>query len=94
MSMAVTAVTPVLLLAALVLGALALVRTRQIGVALPVFLDLLLAVGLLHLGTSGSWQTISGAAVLIVVRKLATYSIARAAGARRRVSLAGPAPSP
>ena len=78
----VAAVTPPLLVAALVIGGLTLLSTRQIRVALPVFLDLLLVVGLLRLSSIGSWQVIGSAAVLILVRKIATFGISRTAQVR------------
>lgn len=56
--------------AALVSGALALVATRQPGVALAVLLDLLLAAGLLRLIALADWQGIIGAAAVVVIRKV------------------------
>ncbi|MFP5347166.1 MAG: hypothetical protein ACLGIA_09070 [Actinomycetes bacterium] len=56
--------------AALVSGALALVATRQPGVALAVLLDLLLAAGLLRLIALADWQAIIGAAAVVVIRKV------------------------
>jgi len=47
-----------------------------------VFLDLLLVVGLLRLSSIGSWQVIGSAAVLILVRKIATFGISRTAQVR------------
>ncbi len=82
MNSLVAALTPPLLFAALVIGGLTLLSTRQIEVALPVFLDLLLAVGLLRLTATGSWQVIGSAAVLIAIRKIATYGISRAVQVR------------
>ena len=84
MTSVVAALTPLLLLAALAIGGLTLLSTRRIQVALPVFADLLLVVGLLRLSAIGSWQAIGAAAALVAVRKIATYGIARAVGARSR----------
>jgi hypothetical protein len=84
MTSVVAALTPLLLLAALAIGGLTLLSTRRIQVALSVFADLLLVVGLLRLSAIGSWQTIGSAAALVAVRKIATYGIARAVGARSR----------
>lgn len=45
-------------------------------------LDLWLAAGLLHLGTTTTWTSIATVAVIVAVRHLATWSIDRAAAAR------------
>ena len=55
---------------ALVVGALTLVRTRQPALALGVFLDLLLAAGLLRLVGGQSWQSIATAATIAALRHL------------------------
>lgn len=71
---------PLLVAAAIVLGALVLARTRRIGVALPVMLDLLLAAGLLRLSATATWRAIATAAGLIVVRKLLVLGLTAGSG--------------
>jgi hypothetical protein len=56
--------------AALVAGLVALVVTRRPAAALPVFLDLLVAAGLLRLVGQPSWQALATAAVILVLRRL------------------------
>jgi hypothetical protein len=56
--------------AALVAGLVALVATRRPAAALPVFLDLLVAAGLLRLVGQPSWQALATAAVILVLRRL------------------------
>jgi hypothetical protein len=56
--------------AALVAGVVALVATRRPAAALPVFLDLLVAAGLLRLVGQPSWQALATAAVILVLRRL------------------------
>ena len=68
--------------AALVLAALALLATRQMAVALPVLLDLLLVAGLLRLEATASWEAIGAAGAIVLIRKLATFGIT--SGARPR----------
>jgi hypothetical protein len=61
---------------ALLVGGLVLAATRSGRAALPVFLDLLLAAGLLRLAVADTWQAIAGAAGVIAVRKLAVSALA------------------
>ena len=56
--------------AALVAGALTLAGTRRPALALHVFLDLLLAAGLLRLVGDPDWRTIMTAAAIVVLRRL------------------------
>ncbi|HEY0125818.1 MAG TPA: hypothetical protein VGB58_01630 [Blastococcus sp.] len=56
--------------AALVAGALALGSTRRPALALSVFLDLLLAAGLLRLVGEPGWRTILTAAAIVALRRL------------------------
>jgi hypothetical protein len=56
--------------AALVAGALALASTRRPALALSVFLDLLLAAGLLRLVGEPGWRTILTAAAIVALRRL------------------------
>ena len=60
---------------ALVCGALALARTRRPALALGVFLDLLVAAGLLRLSGRPDWQTIATAAALLVIRRLIGFGL-------------------
>ena len=78
----VAALVPVVVAAALLVAGLVLLATRQVAVALPVLLDLLLVAGLLRLSATGSWQAIASAAAIVVVRKLATLGIGAARRAR------------
>lgn len=66
-------------LAALVAGALVLVRTRRPAAALPVLLDLLLAAGLLRLAGDPGWHTIATAAAIVLLRRLIGFGL-RAGG--------------
>lgn len=55
------------------LAILALVR--RFGTALAVLLDFLTAAGLLRLAGDPSWDTVTAAAAVIAVRKLATAGV-------------------
>jgi hypothetical protein len=67
--------------AAVLCGAGVLLVTWSVRAALPVFLDLLLAAGLLRLAVTDSWTAI-GSAAAVVVRKLAVAGITRSAAPR------------
>lgn len=56
--------------AALIAAALAFAVSRRPGLALSVFLDLLLAAGLLRLVGEPSWQAIATAAAIVALRRL------------------------
>ncbi|SNR61391.1 DUF1622 domain-containing protein [Blastococcus mobilis] len=56
--------------AALIAGALALAVTHRPSLALSVFLDLLLAAGLLRLVGDPGWQAIVTVASIVVLRRL------------------------
>ncbi|GAB3349442.1 hypothetical protein [Modestobacter lapidis] len=56
--------------AALGAGALTLLVTRRPSLALAVLLDLLLAAGLLRLGSDPGWQAIAVAAALVGLRRV------------------------
>jgi hypothetical protein len=56
--------------AALVSGLVALVATRRPAAALPVFLDLLVAAGLLRLVGEPDWPALATAAAILVLRRL------------------------
>ena len=75
MSAVVAALVPVVVLLAVVLAAAVLAATRSARTALPVLLDLLLVAGLLRLSATGTWEAIGSAALVVVVRKVATYGI-------------------
>jgi hypothetical protein len=64
-------------------GALALVRTRSLRQALPVFLDMLAAAGLLRLATAPTWRVLAVTAIVIVLRRLVTAGIHTATSARQ-----------
>jgi hypothetical protein len=67
---------PLVASAALVVSGLVLLSSRRPAVALPVLLDLLLAAGALRLTADLSWSAVTTAAVVVLVRKLATVGIA------------------
>ena len=83
MSAVVTTAAPLLAAAAVVVAALVLVATREVTVAFPVLLDLLLAAGLLRLSAGAPWTAIVSAALIVVVRRLAATGIRRAVTSRR-----------
>jgi len=64
---------------ALLAGLVTLAGTRRPALALSVFLDLLVASGLLRLAGSPSWQTIATAASVILLRRLIGFGL-RAGG--------------
>jgi hypothetical protein len=55
---------------ALVAGVVALVATRRPALALGVFLDLLLAAGLLRLAAEPTWTSVGTAAAVVLLRRL------------------------
>jgi uncharacterized membrane protein len=60
---------------ALLAGLVALAATRRPAVALPVFLDLLVAAGLLRLVGEPSWQALATAAAIIALRRLIGFGL-------------------
>lgn len=68
--------------AALVSAAGALWATGRVTVALPVLLDLLLAAGLLRLALRPSPVALLGTALLVLVKRLASAGVRRAAASR------------
>ena len=68
---------------ALVAAALALARTRSLAVALPVLLDLLLAATLLRLAARPTPTQLAATAGLVLVKRLGTLGVRRAALERR-----------
>lgn len=73
---------------ALLAGALALAVTRRPALALSVFLDLLLAAGLLRLVGHPGWRTILTAAAIVALRRL--IGVGLRAGGRAWTSGDGP----
>ena len=72
-------------------AALVLVRTRELGQAVPVLLEFLLAAGLLRLTSDATWRAIATAALVVALRKLVVADGLRpAAAARRRVQPSPP----
>ena len=54
----------------LVCAGVVFARTRQLGQALPVLLELLMAAGLLRLTFDGTWRALATAAAVVVVRTI------------------------
>ena len=69
--------------AAILAGALVLLRTRSLRQALPVLLDLLTAAGLLRLAVAPTWSGLAVTAIVIVLRRLVTAGIRTASAAHR-----------
>lgn len=67
----VSAVATVVTGLAVLLGTLTVLVTRSPRTGLAVFLDLLLAAGLLRLAVADSWRSIGTAAVVVAIRKVA-----------------------
>ncbi len=59
-------------------GAFVLARTRQVGLALGVLLDLLTAAGLLRLAGPPSVQRTAAAALVVLIRHLAVIGLTAA----------------
>ncbi|MGY2074495.1 hypothetical protein [Blastococcus sp. SYSU DS0828] len=78
----------VVVVLALLSGALVLAVTRSPAPALAITLDHLVAAGLLRLAGEPSWQAIMTAAVVIAIRHLAGYSLRHGAASWRK----GPGP--
>ncbi|WP_448616856.1 hypothetical protein [Modestobacter sp. URMC 112] len=73
---AVTAVVaPLVTAAALAAGLLTLAVTRRPPLALSVFLDLLVAAGLLRLAGDPGWPAIATAAALVALRRLIGFGL-------------------
>ena len=82
-------VVPLVVAAAVVLGGLALVSTRDPWTALPVLLDLLLAAGLLRLTATARWEAIASAALSVVIRRVAGLGLREGRRARRQHGAGG-----
>jgi len=78
--------------AALLAGLMALAVTRRPALALGVFLDFLLAAGLLRLIGAPDWRTITTAAVIIAIRHMVGYGLRL--GARSLSASGSPASGP
>lgn len=61
--------------AALLAGLVALATTRRPAAALPVFLDLLVAAGLLRLVGEPGWQTLAATAAIVLLRRLIGFGL-------------------
>ena len=70
--------------AGLVVAAVALARTRRVGLALALLLDFFTAAALIRLAAPPTWPVLGATALTIVVRQLASRALAAARGARRR----------
>jgi hypothetical protein len=75
--------------AALVAGAVALAATRRPALALGVFLDLLLAAGLLRLVGDPGWRAILTAAAIVALRRLIGAGLRAGGRAWSRPSVGG-----
>ncbi len=60
---------------AVIVGVLVVVASGSLRTALQVFVDLLLAAGLLRLAAADSWSAIGTAAAVIAVRKVAATAL-------------------
>ena len=60
---------------ALLSGLVALVATRRPAAALPVFLDLLVAAGLLRLVGEPGWPALATAAAIVLLRRLIGFGL-------------------
>jgi hypothetical protein len=70
--------------AAVIIGALVFTVTRRLTTALPVFLDLLLAAGLMRLSAGSSWAALATAATVVVIRKLVVLGLGSSVALRHR----------
>lgn len=70
--------------AGLLVAAVALARTRRVPLALALLLDFLTAAVLLRLVGPLTWPVLGAAALIIVVRQLASRALTAARGARHR----------
>ena len=59
--------------AAVVIAVLLWATTRSWSPTMPVFLELLLAAGLLRLGATGTWHAIAGAGAIVLIRTLVSW---------------------
>ncbi len=71
-----TSVAIAIMAASIVVGFVAVAKTRDLVGTLPLVVDLWLAAGLLRLAATATWDRIATAFVLIVVRKVVATSLA------------------
>ena len=79
----VSSLAALVLMAAFVVSGLVLMATRTVVPALAVFLDLMMAAGLLRLGTADTWGAIGTAAAVVMVRKVAVAGLHHASASSR-----------
>ena len=82
MSVAVGAAALLVTIGALLAAAAALWSTRRVLPALTVLLDMLLAASLLRLAVDPTLTQLAGTALLVVVKRLASAGLRRAAASR------------
>lgn len=75
------AVADLITAAAVLIAVLLWVTTRSWNPTMPVFLELLLAAGLLRLGATDTWRAIGGAAMIVLIRALVKSAGGRASSA-------------
>lgn len=83
MSMLLAGAALLVTVAVLICAALALAATRSVTVALPVLLDLLLAATLLRLTQQPDTYQLAAVALLVLIKRLGSVGLRRAASARR-----------
>ncbi len=75
MTEAVAVAAPAVAVGGVIIGMCALVVTRDLGAALPITLDFLMAAGLLRLATTQTWQAIATAAAILLIRKVVSLGL-------------------
>ena len=70
--------------AGLIVAAVALATTRRSPLALALLLDFLTAAALLYLGAPPTWPALGVAALIIIIRQLASHALTTARAARHR----------
>jgi uncharacterized membrane protein len=70
--------------AGLIAAAVALARTRRARLALALLLDFFTAAALLRLAAPPTWPALGAAALIIVIRQLASHALTAARAARSR----------
>lgn len=78
-----TAMATVVAGAAVLLSALTVASRASPRTALNIFLDLLLAAGLLRLAAANTWSAIASAAAVVAIRKVAVSRLRFSAAAER-----------
>jgi hypothetical protein len=77
MTTALHLVAALVALAGLVVALLILLDTRRVDMTLGVFLDLLVAAGLLRLAAASSWTAIIGAGGIVLIRQIVMLAFRR-----------------